>query len=151
MSWISLLPRDPDWAHALWSADGRGIARAESELGPGAGDVQLVARVYMTPGSAGGGRKTDVREVALERWSGSRVVLLGPPGSRHQAVLGLRDESGRFAVICRSEPMESSRSRRGSASADKVVRVTLPAAALSGSHAAVPESGFRPPQLLEES
>ena len=112
MSWASLLPRDPDWAYILWSADALNIASAEAELGSKAEGQALVARLYVTGKHPVCDRRTNVREVVLSGWSGHTIAMLGPPGSRHQVALGLRDDSGRFTVICRSEPLYSSRSRR---------------------------------------
>ena len=99
---ITLLLRDPDWAWTFWEINDSGVSQACEALGEFATDVSLALRLYIT-GINRGHARASCREYPVSRWLDSRLLFLGPPGKRHQAVIGCRGRDNTFAPICRSD------------------------------------------------
>lgn len=103
---IALLLRDPDWAWTIWEVNDAGVNLACDALGEFATDVSLALRLYIADAS-GRHTRASCREYPVARWLDSMLIFLGPPGKRHQAVIGCRGQDNTFAPICRSNWLES--------------------------------------------
>lgn len=101
--YVVLVPRDADWALALWELTADGLHRASQHLPNPSGPARLVLRVYDSAVRAGRRGRSEPIAYPVDHWLGERMVLLGRPGSPHQAVIGLLDDEGTFVSICRSD------------------------------------------------
>lgn len=98
---LDLLVRDPDWALALWEISAEAMARAKAALRVGS-ETRLIIRLYAASAQLGARERSPPRDFSVSQWIGQRLVLLGAPGERTRAAIGLLDERGAFAAICRS-------------------------------------------------
>jgi hypothetical protein len=107
MSWLDWVAMDPGHSVVWWQVDAAGMGAARAQLERLGRDARLVLRI--TQEAARGPRTT---EVALEQWSGERVVVLGEPGVVHHAAVGLL--AGEFfSAIARAQPLTAPALRKG--------------------------------------
>jgi predicted glycosyl hydrolase (DUF1957 family) len=102
-SFLQLVPKDPDWAFAYWEVLAVDVERSLAGLGEFRSQGRLVLRVYEI------GSREPVSETEIDRWFGSRLLLLGQPGHPHQAVIGFSGQAGTFSKLCRSPIVDSPR------------------------------------------
>jgi hypothetical protein len=98
---VTLVPRDPDWALALWELGADAVGRARAQLTPPLEQSEMQLRVYPM-GDGAGGQRRPVRTYRISRWSGQRLVLIERPGVSHQAAIGFVDVQGAFVPVVRS-------------------------------------------------
>ncbi|MBN1946185.1 MAG: DUF4912 domain-containing protein [Bradymonadales bacterium] len=101
--YVTLLVRDPDWAYVFWEATAEGVTRSKSRLSNAGTGCPMVLRIYSFERDNKAGRsKAEFAEYEVDQWLGGRLVLLGRPGTFHQAVLGFKGEGETFSPLCRS-------------------------------------------------
>jgi hypothetical protein len=101
---VALVPRDADWALALWELTAETVWQAALRLPSPNAPSQVALRIYelgYQRAHRSHGR-AEPHTYLLRHWLGHRIVLLGRADCAHQAVLGLRDASDTFVPICRS-------------------------------------------------
>lgn len=93
-----MLVRDPYWVYCYWELQPQYIEEALSRLGRSIGDVRWVLRMYSDQ-LPGRDKHFDTEiHLAARSW----YLHLAPPGATFTGEIGLRDASGRYATVVRS-------------------------------------------------
>ena len=108
---ITLMVRDPYWAHAYWEITSESYRQAADALGDEAPQAGTVLRVYDITGVDFDGtnaiRSWDVEIGGADNW----YLDLGEPDHVYCVEIGLRAPSGRFVAIGRSNLARTPRDR----------------------------------------
>jgi len=108
---ITLMVRDPYWAHAYWEITSESYRRAADTLGDEAADAATILRVYDITGvdfdGSNATRSWDVDVRGANNW----YLDLGEPDHVYCVEIGLRSASGRFVAIGRSNIARTPRDR----------------------------------------
>ena len=124
-SFITLLPRDPDWIYIFWEIIPEDVGNCKEKVNDFGSDSNLVLRVYNASPSARQKRQRDnYFDIEVSEWLGRRYVLWGTPNTIHSVAIGYRSKQGVFAAITRSEFVKSPRSENEHSSDPVFVKVS---------------------------
>ncbi|GAB6053700.1 hypothetical protein JCM17960_25200 [Magnetospira thiophila] len=129
---VTLLDVDPRHLHAYWSITPADLERAKAQLKDGAVSGELALRLYdVSPSSRREGPPSPPFDVQVQGLRGNCYVDLWQDGRSYLAELGLRDASGDFSRLARSQQVDLPKDGPAAETSSEQIAVHFPTPSLS--------------------
>jgi hypothetical protein len=107
---ITVLVRDPLWAHAYWEIEPQQLGQAQQAIGEDAADARIILRIYDITGiDFTGDNARHYFDIVVNTLIGSCYLNLGASDRTYCVDIGLRTAKGVFYLLARAQAVHTPR------------------------------------------
>ena len=107
---ITVLVRDPHWAHAYWEIEPQHLGQAQQAIGEDAADARIILRIYDITGiDFTGANARHYFDIVVNARIGSCYLNLGAADRTYCVDIGLKTAKGAFHMLARAQAVHTPR------------------------------------------